>query len=205
MPAIAGEDIPEEDLVVRTHGPVIGQSRIDAIDRLIYVVPSVYGQMPVKERYAIARLIGQVAHFGEKKRPETTLLLGPGRWGTTTPSLGVPVSFAEINTVTTLCEIVAMTEDIIPDVSLGTHFFSDLVEFDILYMALFPGKDDNFLNGAFFDEAPNRLTDLIPRASSYSHVVKVVDATDLGDGCKILLNANTLKQRVVCYVDRRPK
>jgi hypothetical protein len=199
------EDIPEEDLVVRTHGPVIGQSRIDAIDRLIYVVPSVYGQMPVKERYAIARLIGQVANFGEKKRPETTLLLGPGRWGTTTPSLGVPVSFAEINTVTTLCEIVAMTEDIIPDVSLGTHFFSDLVEFDILYMALFPGKDDNFLNGAFFDEAPNRLTDLIPRASSYSHVVKVVDATDLGDGCKIFLNANTLKQRVVCYLDRRPK
>jgi hypothetical protein len=197
--------ISEKDLVLRTHGPVIGQSRIDTIDRLIHVVPSVYGQMPVKERYSIARLIGQIAHFGEEKRPETTLLLGPGRWGTTTPSLGVPVSFAEINTVTTLCEIVAMTEDIIPDVSLGTHFFSDLVEFDILYMALFPGKDDNFLNGAFFDEAPNRLTDLIPRASSYSHVVKVVDAADLGNGCKIRLNANTLKQRVVCYLERGAK
>ena len=195
-------DIPEQDLILRTRGPVIGQSRIETINRLIYVVPAVYGQMLVKERYSIARLIGQIAHFDERKRPETTLLLGPGRWGTTTPSLGVPVSFAEINTVTSMCEIVAMTEDIIPDVSLGTHFFSDLVEFDILYMALFPGKDDNLLNGDFFDRAPNRLTDLIPRASSYSHVVKVVNAADLGDGCKIRLNANTLKQRVVCYVDR---
>ena len=83
--------------------------------------------------------------------------------------------------------------------------WTDLVEFDILYMALFPGKDDNFLNGAFFDEAPNRLTNLIPRASSYSHVVKVVDAAALGNGCKIRLNANTLKQRVVCYLERGAK
>ena len=195
-------DIPAEDLVLRTRGPVIGPSRIENIERLIHVVPALYGQLPIKERYSIARLIGQIAHLEPKQRRKNTLLLGPGRWGTTTPSLGVPVSFAEINSVTSVCEIVAMTEDIIPDVSLGTHFFSDLVEFDILYLALFPGKDDNLLNADFFENAHNRLSELIPRAASYSHVIKIIDAADLGPGCSIRLNANTLKQRVVCYVQR---
>ena len=44
--------------------------------------------------------------------------MGPGRWGTTTPSLGVPTSFAEIDTVDVICEIVAMRADLIPDVKL---------------------------------------------------------------------------------------
>ena len=73
------------------------------------------------------------------------MLIGPGRWGTTTPSLGVPVSFAEIDTVSVLCEIVAMRDDLVPDVSLGTHFFNDLVEMDILYLALFPGRQGQLL------------------------------------------------------------
>jgi hypothetical protein len=38
-----------------------------------------------------------------------------------------------------LCGIIAMREDLIPDVSLGTHFFNDLVAMDILDPALFPG------------------------------------------------------------------
>ena len=45
--------------------------------------------------------------------------------------------------VSVLCEIVAMREDLVPDVSLGTHFFNDLVEMDILYLALFPGRRNN--------------------------------------------------------------
>ena len=194
-------EIALDDLVLRTRGPVIGQSRIDAVDRFIYVVPLVYGQMPIKERYTIARLIGQITHLKESKKPGAIVLLGPGRWGTTTPSLGVPVSFAEINTVSAVCEIVAMTEDIIPDVSLGTHFFSDLVEFDILYMALFPDKDNNLINGTFFENLPNKLAELLPRAAAYSHVIKVIDTADLGTGHTVWLNANTLKQRVVCYCE----
>jgi len=196
------EDIPQEDVVLMARGPVIGQSRIDKIGRLIYVVPKAYAQLPINQRYSIARLIGDLTHLKEAEPPEITMLLGPGRWGTTTPSLGVPVSFAEINTVSVVCEIVAMTEDIIPDVSLGTHFFSDLVETDMLYLALFPTKEGNLLNHGFFEDAPNRLAELLPRASAYTHVIKVIDSASLSDGRVVRLNANTLKQRVVCYLDR---
>ncbi|HPD30779.1 MAG TPA: PEP/pyruvate-binding domain-containing protein [Phycisphaerae bacterium] len=198
MPA----SIDPKDLVIEAHGAVIGQSRAAAIDRLVYVVPSVYGHLPIPERYAVARLIGRLMHADEEQKPERIMLLGPGRWGTTTPSLGVPVSFAEINTVSVLCEIVAMREDLVPDVSLGTHFFNELVELDILYLALFPGREGNFLNEEFFEKAPNKLTRLIPSAANWAHVIRVIDTADLGGRGHIQLNANNLSQRVVCYRSR---
>jgi len=195
-------DIPPKELVLKTQGPVIGPSRFDTVDRIIYVVPAVYGRLPLQDRYAIARLIGELAHLEIPHKPETIVLLGPGRWGTTTPALGVPVSFAEINTVSVLGEIVAMREGLVPDVSLGTHFFRDLVEMDILYLAFFPHQEGNVLNEAFFEQTPNRLSDLLPRGSAYAHVVKVIDP----DGaCPLRLHADTMKQRVVCYFDSQGK
>ena len=62
------------------------------------------------------------------------------------PILGVPVQFAEINHISVLCEIVTMRENLIPDVSLGTHFLNELVEMNTLYMALFPRQQRNYLN-----------------------------------------------------------
>ncbi len=172
--------VAAEDVVLETCGAVIGQSRVTTIDRVVYVAPSVYGQMTIQDRYSVARLIGKLLHPAEIRpavdRPsQHVMLIGPGRWGTTTPSLGVPVSFAEIDTVSVLCEIVAMREDLIPDVSLGTHFFNDLVECDMLYLALFPGKKGNGWNREFFESAPNRLSDLMPDAARWEHVVRVID------------------------------
>ncbi len=195
-------DIDHKNLILEARGAVIGQSRLSTVDRLVYVVPSVYGHLPIPERYAVARLIGRLMHAEEPHRPERVMLLGPGRWGTTTPSLGVPVSFAEINTISVLCEIVAMREDLVPDVSLGTHFFNELVEMDILYLALFPGREGNRLDEEFLEKAPNRLAKLLPSAANWSHVVRVIDAADLPDGSLIQLNANNLSQRVVCYRSR---
>ncbi|MCP4641900.1 MAG: pyruvate, phosphate dikinase [bacterium] len=194
-------DIGMDDMLIEAHGPVIGQSRIDTVTRFIYVVPSVYGQLPVKKRYAVARLIGRVNRaIAKADNAGVTALLGPGRWGTTTPSLGVPVHFAEINTVSILCEIVAMRDDLVPDVSFGSHFFSELVEMDMLYLALFPNQENNLLNRGFFEEQPNLLTELVPDAEAYSDLVRVVDATSQPGGKRIRFRADTLKQDVRCYV-----
>jgi hypothetical protein len=188
-----------EDVVLEAHGAVIGTSRLVQVDRIIYVVPSVYGQMPLADRYAVARLIGRVAHAAEPKPPRTIMLLGPGRWGTTTPSLGVPVRFADINTVSILCEIVAMRQDLVPDVSLGTHFLNELVEMDMLYLALFPTRADNSLDKAFFEDQPNHLAKLLPDAAGWAHAVRVFDPTGFR------LHANCLKQKVVCYLEEGAK
>jgi pyruvate,water dikinase len=193
--------IPRTDLVLEAHGAVIGESRMATIDRLVYVSPAAYGQLPVRDRFTVAHLIGQLAHLGGAGKTKTLMLLGPGRWATTTPSLGVPVRYADINTASIICEIVAMRDDLIPDVSLGTHFLNEMVELDILYLALFPHRPDNSLNNEFFQKTPNKLTDLLPEAARWAEVVKVIDVADLDRGA-LKLYANTLKQKVVCYLER---
>ena len=192
-------DIPKENMVLEARAAVIGQSRAMDIDRIVFVVPAVYGQMTLSERYSVARLMGQVVHPVGADGEESILLMGPGRWGTTTPWLGVPVSFAEIDRISALCEIVAMREDLIPDVSLGTHFFNDLVETDILYMALFPDRRDNLLNDGLLGSLPNRLEEYVGDAGKWSEAVRVVKSSDLGAGT-FRLNANILKQRVLVYI-----
>ncbi len=192
------EAVEEDRVLLRTAGPVIGQSRLSSIERIIYVKPEVYGRMSVGERYSVARLIGRLMHLTPQDLTPATLLMGPGRWGTTTPSLGVPVSFSEINTVSALCEIVAMREDLVPDVSLGTHFFSELVEMEILYMALFPNHEGHAVNTALFDASENQLLKLLPDAASYAGVVHVLDLSQDTAGCQ--LYADTVKQQAMCYL-----
>ncbi len=192
--------IEEKNVVLRGHGAVVGPGRECRLDRLIYVVPSVYGKLPINDRYAVARLIGRLMHLDGPCAAQRVMLLGPGRWGTTTPSLGVPVSYAEISHVSVLCEIVAMHEGLVPDVSLGTHFFSELVEADILYVALFPGREGNVLNEEFLASLPNRLEQVLPPAVRRADVVRVIDAVDLPANRSILLHAHNRSQNVVCYV-----
>ena len=121
------------------------------------------------------------------------MLVGPGRWGTSMPALGVPVSFAEINTVSVICELALMHDGLVPDVSLGTHFFNDLVELDMLYLAVAPGRPDNVLNEDFLRRQPNRLSALLPSATSLSSVLWVIDSPALQ------LHVDSMKQTGVCY------
>lgn len=192
-----------EDIVLEASGAVIGKSRHHPIDRVIYVSPAVYGQLPIRHRYAVARLIGQLLRVDEAYVSRSVMLAGPGRWGTNLPTLGVPVSFGEIDTVSILCEIVAMRENLVPDVSLGTHFFNDLVEMDILYLALFPGRLGNRWSLEFFEGSPSRLVELIPQAAQWSHVVRVIDVPGgwVADAT-LCLWASSLDQKVLCYLDR---
>jgi len=190
---------PENQIVFKSSGPVIGRSRAAKVDRLIYVVPEKYGQLPIKERYAVARLIGRLnqADATLDRRP-FTVLLGPGRWGSSTPSLGVPVSFSEICHASVLCEIVAMREDLVPDVSLGTHFFNELVELDILYLALTPTKMEDRIQAGFFENAPNLLETLVPNAGLLGDIVRVIEPSD---AAPVRFWADTTRQRVLCYQD----
>jgi len=190
------ETVPGGDLVLKTQGAVIGPSVATAVGRLIYVVPSVYGQLPLSDRYSIARLIGRLTRL--ENQPEGALFLaGPGRWGTAEPTLGVPVAFAEISRVTALCEVIEMREGLVPDVSLGTHFFNDLVEMQILYLALIPGKEGNFVNASLIEQAPNRLAELIPEEAVWANAVRVIDPA----GRVLRLHADALRQSAICYFE----
>ncbi len=158
--------------LVVARGAVIGPSRVIRPDRLVYVVPAHYGRLNQADRFAVAQLVGRI---NQSSGGRTLLVLGPGRWGTRDPWLGLPVTFGQINRVAALCEIVSMHENLVPDVSLGTHFLNELIEADMLYFALFPQRDDNHIDADAILALPNCLTDLLPDAAAWCDMVHVAD------------------------------
>jgi len=106
-------------------------------DLLVLVHPAAYAALPERDRYTVAREIGRV-NAAAAQDGLTAMLLGPGRWGTTTPSLGVPVRFGEISAMAALGEIAFESAGLMPELSYGSHFFQDLVESGIFYAAIFP-------------------------------------------------------------------
>ena len=193
---------PEQRLL-ESAGPIVGHSLATVINRLIYVVPAVYSQMTMSQRYSVARTIGRLTHLPASGVKPTVMLVGPGRWGTSMPALGIPVSFAEISSVSVICELALMHEGLIPDVSLGTHFFNDLVEMDMLYLALSPGREGHLLNEELLAQLPNRLTDLLPNAASLATAIRVIDSPAEADRPVLFLNVDSMKQRALAYLAPR--
>jgi hypothetical protein len=193
--------IEDHNIVLSTEGAIIGRSRVCAIDRIVFVEPALYAELPERKRYSVARLIGDITRLEMPKGKDTIMLIGPGRWGTASPELGVPVSFAEINQVSILCEVVAMRDGLVPDVSLGTHFFNDVVETDMLYLALFPGQTGNVLNAAFLHQSRNALPRLIPDiGEEMSRICTVIDITGSAEQLSVRFHANTFEQKAICYL-----
>ena len=191
------KNLAADAILLESRGPLVGQSAHTPIDRIVYVDPDAYTTLGTQDRYQVARVVGRVTRLPGERR---ILLLGPGRWGTTTPSLGVPVSFPEIQRVSALCEIMRLG-NVIPDVSLGSHFFNDLVEENMLYVAVFPGSSGYLLDEPRLRAAPNLLPDLCPADADMAGVVRVVDVGSPGawDTRTLWLNANCVGQEARCY------
>ena len=189
------ENIKSEKILFTSQGYTMGGSISQPIKRIIYVDPQVYVEMPISQKYSVARLIGKLNRQIANREITPTILFGPGRWGTTTPSLGVPVSFAEINKITVLAEIAYEGGNLMPELSFGTHFFQDLVESDIFYVALFPQKESVVFNKHKLAEMPNLLTDLFPEERKYEDVVKVYEV----DSSQLQMMCDIVSQKVICF------
>jgi hypothetical protein len=151
--------------------------------------------MPFTQKYDIARLIGKLNRQIPDRDTIPTILFGPGRWGTTTPSLGVPVNFAEINNMSVLAEVAYEGGNLMPELSFGTHFFQDLVENDIFYVAIFPQKENVVFNQAWFLQMPSLLTEFLPDSSKYADAVRVYETHDE----QLQVICDILSQEVICF------
>jgi len=192
---IIPENVESEKILFASDGYTMGGSISQPIKRIIYVEPQPYVEAPISKKYSIARLVGKLNMQIADREKTPTLLLGPGRWGTTTPSLGVPVSFSEISKVSVLMEIAYEGGNLMPELSFGTHFFQDLVESDIFYAALFPEKENVIFNKEKLLEMPNLLSEYVPAESEYEYVVKVVEF----DSDSLQLMSDIVSQKMICF------
>ncbi|WP_017470786.1 PEP/pyruvate-binding domain-containing protein [Amphibacillus jilinensis] len=149
-----GKNVPikqrlaDEDCLIETTGHFMGGNIRLPLDYIIHVDVERYLDLTEQNKYAVARQIGQLTRYFKDK---TIMLIGPGRWGTSTPSLGVPVHFSEIQHVDVICEVASPEKGFEPELSYGSHFFQDMVESNIFYAAVFEGSE-----GVRFD--PNYLS-----------------------------------------------
>jgi hypothetical protein len=137
------------------------------------VDPVKYGQIAEPSlKLELARLIGRLNARLEGK---TFILMGPGRWGSTNPDLGLKIGYSDFYNTRALIEIGLAQGQGRPTLSYGTHFFQDLVESRIYPLAIYPGEPGSPFNQAFFDRALNALPALLPDDARYADYVKVID------------------------------
>jgi hypothetical protein len=191
--------ISSNSILFSCEGHFMGGNVVERIHWLIYVDPEGYSQLPLVDRYEVARLVGRLNKYLFQHTGERTALLGPGRWGTATPSLGVPVTFSEINNMSVLGEISYTDGNLIPDLSYGTHFFQDLVEAKIFYVAIFPEREKTIFNSALLGSLPNQLPELLPEAERWHEVVTVCHL----EHERLRILSDVVSQRVVCYLEAR--
>ncbi|MFC1532691.1 PEP/pyruvate-binding domain-containing protein [Thermodesulfobacteriota bacterium] len=187
---------PKDKTVIRVDGNFMGGNISLVISRIIFVDPEPYTALSMSEKYSVARLVGKLNRLTANRQEMPTLLMGPGRWGTNTPAMGVPVNFSEINHVAAIAEISYQSGSLIPDLSFGTHFFHDLIESRIFYMAIYPENPEVTFNLKWIRSLPNLLDSLIPKSSRFSHVVKVADTSRVG----LKIQSNMANQTVICYL-----
>ncbi len=177
----------------RSAGSFMGGSIAQPIGRVVAVDSEAFMALTLADKYELARVVGRINRQVVAPGVVPTLLLGPGRWGTSTPRLGVPVRFAEISAMTAIAELAFSAGGLQPELSFGTHFFQDLVETGIFYVALDPERDGCFLNSGLLRELRNRLGELLPDDARFAQAIRVVD---LPAGYRLL--ADIVSQRVAC-------
>lgn len=189
------ERIPRKKILLRQEGNFMGGSVSQSIARIVYVDPKAYTKLPLSQKYDVARLVGRINNLIERREDMPTAVFGPGRWGTNTPAMGVPVKFSEISKISVIAEIAYRDGTLIPDLSFGTHLFQDLIETDIFYLAIYPEREGVLFNGDWLEGLPNRLADLLPQEDRFAGVVRVCDVRDRD----LRLVSDVVSQRLICY------
>ena len=139
----------------------MGRSRKEKIDILVYVNPYNYYKYPYNKKSSIARIIGHINKYC-KENNSNSMLIVPGRIGTSSPELGLPVVFAEISQFSAIVEESYSQVGYIPELSFGSHMFQDLVEADIYYGAIFENEQTISFNKELLSNYSNKLKEILP-------------------------------------------
>jgi len=129
--------IPEKNLIMSSES-ALGNGIIDDIVDFVYVKPESFDTAKSSK---IAEIVGKInEQFIEEQK--NYILVGPGRWGSSDPWLGIPVRWAQISAARVIVESGLANYRIDP--SQGTHFFQNLTSFRVGYFTINPFMKDGF-------------------------------------------------------------
>ena len=188
----------KENIFFSASGNFMGGNARLSIDYVIFVKPEEYLALAERDKYQSARTIGML---NQKLKGSSVMLIGPGRWGTTTPSLGVPVHFSELCNMAVMCEVSYKQGGLMPELSFGSHFFQDIVEADIFYAAIFNGEEGVIFNPNLILDKNNLLdvTLNLNEASSEKNMNKVIHLSQVNG---LTLYSDITSQEIICVEKR---
>jgi hypothetical protein len=100
------------------------------------------------------------------------VLIGPGRWGSADPWLGIPVKWVHISAARIIIESGLANYRIDP--SQGTHFFQNLTSFGVGYMTLNPYINDGFYDVSYLDSLPAAYEDTFIRHVRFDKPLEII-------------------------------
>ena len=135
---VAPESVPPDKLLCRSER-VLGNGRIEGLRDIVYVDPGRF------DRGRSADVASVVAELNERLTREGRqyLLIGPGRWGSFDPWIGIPVAWHQISGAHTIVEVPPRDLPIEP--SQGTHFFLNVTSAGIGYFSLGGANEKEFV------------------------------------------------------------
>lgn len=152
-------EVPREKIIIEGGQP-LGNGIKENIHHIIYIPTGKYLEA---NPYEIARKIGRI---NGRMFKNPYILIGPGRWGSSNPQLGIPVRYGEISNACVIVEVASGR--LTPELSYGTHFFGDMLNDAVFYIPVFPERGD-FINKEWLKSQKN-----LTRSQSV-HLIEIPD------------------------------
>lgn len=141
------EQINFKDAIIYSES-ALGHGRIENIYDLVYVNPDKF--MPADTKIIAQEIEIINRRYIELKR--NYILVGPGRWGSSDPWLGIPIKWSQISEARVIVESGLANFRIDP--SHGTHFFQNLTSFRVGYLTVNPYMNDGIFDVDYLNEQP---------------------------------------------------
>lgn len=124
----------------------MGNGKYENICDFVYVKPDVFNAAKTIE---IANSVEALNDILENEG-RNYILVGPGRWGSSDPWLGIPINWIQISAAKIIVE--SGLKDFRIDPSQGTHFFQNLTSFKVGYLTINPFMNDGYYDLDYLDK-----------------------------------------------------
>jgi CheY-like chemotaxis protein len=136
--------IDREEVIIYSE-KALGNGVYNNIRDVVYVKPEVF--KPAESPIIAQELEKLNEQFVREQNPY--ILIGPGRWGSCDPWLGIPIKWAHISAARIIVE--SGLEHFRVDPSQGTHFFHNLTSFGVGYLTVNPYLNDGIYDVGFLN------------------------------------------------------
>ena len=137
-------DAPAERMLLRSN-TALGHGNIENVRAVVYVRPEKFDSL---NNPSVAREIEKI-NRNFTAEGESYVLIGPGRWGSSDPALGIPVKWPAISSARLIVESALDNYRIEP--SQGTHFFHNLTSMGVGYLTIDPTSGDGLCDYGTLD------------------------------------------------------